>query len=70
MIQDDFGSLCLAHLVERLLDPLARCIEELLFAAAFGAYWSSIYEHFTWQRLVAADEGTAGRLLDQHPATE
>jgi hypothetical protein len=27
-------------------------IEELLFAAAFGAYWSSVYEHFTWRRLV------------------
>lgn len=26
-------------------------IEELLFAAAFGAYWSGIYEHFTWKTL-------------------
>ena len=25
-------------------------IEELLFAAAFGAYWSGVYEHFTWSR--------------------
>lgn len=24
-------------------------IEELLFAAAFGAYWSGVYEHFTWR---------------------
>jgi lycopene cyclase-like protein len=24
-------------------------IEELLFAAGFGAYWSSVYEHFTWR---------------------
>lgn len=24
-------------------------IEELLFAAAFGAYWSGVYDHFTWQ---------------------
>jgi hypothetical protein len=24
--------------------------EEFLFAAAFGAYWSSVYEHFTWRR--------------------
>jgi hypothetical protein len=23
-------------------------IEEFLFAAAFGAYWASVYEHFTW----------------------
>lgn len=26
-------------------------IEELLFAIAFGAYWSSVYEHFTWKSL-------------------
>lgn len=26
-------------------------IEELLFAGAFGAYWSSVYDHFTWKRL-------------------
>jgi hypothetical protein len=26
-------------------------IEELLFAAAFGAYWSGVYDHFTWRRL-------------------
>jgi hypothetical protein len=26
-------------------------LEELLFAAAFGAYWSGVYEHFTWQGL-------------------
>ncbi len=24
-------------------------IEELLFAAGFGGYWSSVYEHFTWK---------------------
>lgn len=23
-------------------------IEELMFAAAFGAYWSGVYDHFTW----------------------
>ncbi len=23
-------------------------VEELLFAAAFGAYWSAVYEHLTW----------------------
>ncbi len=26
-------------------------LEELLFAAAFGAYWSGVYEHATWKRL-------------------
>lgn len=31
-------------------------VEELLFAAAFGAYWSSVYEHFTWRRLVPRRE--------------
>lgn len=28
-------------------------IEELLFAIAFGAYWSSVYEHFTWKTVAA-----------------
>ena len=26
-------------------------LDEFLFAAAFGAYWSGIYEHFTWKGL-------------------
>lgn len=26
-------------------------IEELLFAAAFGAYWAGVYDHFTWKAL-------------------
>ena len=26
-------------------------IEELLFAVMFGAYWSGVYEHFTWRRV-------------------
>lgn len=26
-------------------------MEELVFAAAFGAYWSGIYEHVTWRAL-------------------
>lgn len=25
-------------------------VEELLFAVSFGAYWSGLYEHFTWRR--------------------
>jgi len=25
-------------------------IEELLFAISFGAYWSGVYEHFTWRK--------------------
>jgi hypothetical protein len=33
-------------------------IEELLFAAAFGAYWSGLYEHFTWQRLSRPPAGS------------
>lgn len=27
-------------------------LEELLFAATFGAYWSGVYEHFTWKRTI------------------
>ncbi len=27
-------------------------LEELLFAATFGMYWSGVYEHFTWSKLV------------------
>lgn len=27
-------------------------IEELLFAGAFGAYWSGVYDHFMWRRLM------------------
>lgn len=30
-------------------------IEEFLFAAGFGGYWSAVYEHFTWR---AASERT------------
>ncbi len=29
-------------------------VEELLFAIAFGAYWSGIYEHFTWKTLTVS----------------
>jgi hypothetical protein len=27
-------------------------IEEFLFAAGFGGYWSAVYEHFTWRATV------------------
>ncbi len=36
------------------LSVLGFPIEELLFAAAFGAYWAGVYDHFTWQRLARA----------------
>ncbi len=26
-------------------------VEELLFALAFGFYWSTVYEHFTWRKV-------------------
>lgn len=32
------------------LTPAGLPIEELLFAAAFGAYWVGVYDHFTWQK--------------------
>lgn len=28
-------------------------VEELLFAVAFGMYWSGVYEHFTWRKAVS-----------------
>ena len=28
-------------------------LEELLFGFSFGAYWSGVYEHFTWHRAIA-----------------
>ena len=30
-------------------------IEEVLFAAAFGAYWSGVYDHFTWRALTDSE---------------
>ena len=29
-------------------------LEELLFAFTFGAYWSGVYEHFTWKTLAVS----------------
>ncbi|OGI45878.1 MAG: hypothetical protein A2151_01015 [Candidatus Muproteobacteria bacterium RBG_16_65_34] len=29
-------------------------LEELLWAFAFGMYWSGVYEHFTWRRVAGA----------------
>lgn len=26
-------------------------VEELMFACAFGFYWSTVYEHFTWKKV-------------------
>jgi hypothetical protein len=26
-------------------------VEELIFAGAFGFYWSTVYEHFTWKKV-------------------
>jgi hypothetical protein len=34
---------------------LGMPLEEFLFAAAFGAYWSGLYEHFTWKSLSTPD---------------
>lgn len=36
-------------------------IEELLFAGAFGAYWSGVYDHFTWRSLVRSQIGSSAR---------
>ncbi len=32
------------------LHVLGMPVEEFLFAAGFGMYWSGVYEHFTWRR--------------------
>lgn len=34
-------------------------VEEFLFAAGFGMYWSGIYEHYTWRR--------TARRVDRNP---
>ena len=26
-------------------------VEERMFACAFGFYWSTVYEHFTWKKV-------------------
>ena len=35
-------------------------LEELLFAACFGMYWSSVYEHFMWMRPNVPEHPRAG----------
>lgn len=35
-------------------------VEELLFAAAFGAYWSGVYDHFTWRRMESSTGAATG----------
>ncbi|WP_422022415.1 lycopene cyclase domain-containing protein [Pyruvatibacter mobilis] len=35
-------------------------VEELLFAITFGAYWSGVYEHFTWKVHTASPVRRAG----------
>lgn len=32
-------------------------IEELMFAFAFGFFWSTLYEHFTWKKLPGMHQG-------------
>jgi len=29
-------------------------LEELLFAFAFGLYWSGVYEHFMWRKIASS----------------
>jgi hypothetical protein len=40
------------------VDVAGLPIEELLFAAGFGAYWSSVYEHFTWRGALSTNAAT------------
>jgi hypothetical protein len=37
-------------------------IEELLFAAGFGLYWSGVYEHLTWRRQAVESAGVEPSL--------
>ncbi|MHB8772788.1 MAG: lycopene cyclase domain-containing protein [Syntrophales bacterium] len=41
-------------------------VEELLFAAAFGMYWSGVYEHFTWRYVLPG----AGSQTSTQPKEE
>jgi hypothetical protein len=43
-------------------------LEEFLFAAAFGAYWSGVYEHFTW-RTEQPSSGVRGNLPGRSATT-
>ena len=40
-------------------------VEELLFGFAFGAYWTGVYEHFTWSASVAHSEARARRANNE-----
>ncbi len=40
-------------------------LEELLFAAGFGLYWSGVYEHVTWRQLSSGRQASARAHL-QH----
>lgn len=37
-------------------------VEELLFAASFGAYWSSVYDHLTWTAPVGQDSESGNTI--------
>lgn len=40
-------------------------VEELLFGFAFGLYWASVYEHFSWnQNTHLTDRNGDGRSSD------
>lgn len=47
-----------------LLGPVP--LEELAFAAAFGMYWSGVYDHFSWRRPASeSNGGPIGSTLEQ-----
>lgn len=41
-------------------------LEELLFAFGFGMYWSSVYEHFTWNRPARLVTATSREEISAH----
>ncbi len=43
-------------------------VEELLFGFAFGAYWTGVYEHFTWSESVSHAPARAPRSNSDAPS--
>ncbi|MEE9157316.1 MAG: lycopene cyclase domain-containing protein, partial [Gammaproteobacteria bacterium] len=42
-----------------VIKVLGLPLEEILFATAFGMYWSGVYEHFTWMRTTPTRQADA-----------
>jgi len=49
--------------------PAGLPLEELLFGFGFGMYWSSVYEHVTWQHRDASHHSSKNFITDVLPRT-